>query len=341
MSNTAATNTHIITPDDLRPFLPGEPPGTFRDTLNAFISHQQSTWPGLQDARSSLDDVLLKTMPLEDLSVQVQHNPNRIKSVSAKVDAASVNSRPCFLCPDQLYPNQKGLPFKDTWLVLNNPFPIFRNHLVITHRNHVPQLIGDDLAAMASFVHDVDFSFLAFYNGPACGASAPDHLHFQACPLDDIPLPGQILDLDRTGATTPLKPLDLNTDGSCYTACLDNRGLFICLTESSDYLCGCMEAAMAHLACKTPDTGEPMVNLIISGSKNRYTGILFPRKAHRPDCFFRDDHTGLLISPGAVDVGGLVIVPRPEDFQKITSGHVLDIFGQVCYGTDIFEDLKI
>lgn len=365
---------HLITDlSILLPYADGSDLGTFPAALGAFIRHQQATWPELKTARANLTQSLFSKFSLTDLEVFVQHNPHRIKSSATRVDSDFIKNRPCFLCADRLYERQRALPYREEWLVLNNPFPIFNDHLVITHRSHLVQSIDTCLAAMAAFVRDTDYAYTAFYNGPACGASAPDHLHFQACPEGAIPITHQLRGLlTRNGAGTPLVPV-AGERVRCYTGEFDGRGIFVCLSNDEDLLCNVLKRVVAFLAETTRSTGEPMINVMISQfasfptspqhpgtpphsiySDNEpfiaeeplakehplYMGILFPRKAHRPACYFKKGADKMLVSPGAVDIGGLIILPRRVDFDRMTGDLLLGIFSEVCYGRDIFKGLR-
>ncbi len=331
----------VVTGNDLKPYLGGSEAAGLPGMLAAFIRHQCATWDGLREARSALDGVLTRSMLLSDLEITLQHNPRRMKSSAASVDAQSVKDRPCFLCPDRLYPEQKALVYQDAWLILNNPFPIFVDHLVVSHCEHLPQRFAAALPTMISFADDSAGSCSVFYNGPACGASAPDHLHFQACPSGSLPIERQAESLARQiSVSTTL--VDEGPHGSCRVLAPDGRGLFFCRAARRVYLHDCLLAAFSRLAetC-SGSAAEPPVNLIISRDAAGYSGMLFPRSRHRPDCFFRTGAHRLLISPGSVDVGGLLIVPRKEDYDKISREDVLHIFTEVCHDNRIFEGLVL
>jgi hypothetical protein len=332
--------SHVITDSELQPFLGRDNPELFSNRLSAFIKQQCFSWPELRKARESLKESLTKKIFLPDLDVHIQHIPHRIKSSSSRVDRESIENRPCFLCPENLYPKQKGLLYKKEWLILNNPFPIFINHLVVSHHRHFPQLIDKVLATMISFVGDLDFSFTALYNGPSCGASAPDHLHFQACPDGGIPITGQLAKLMHSPAPeSPLTIVEENKNGRCFTGAVDTRSLFICITKDPELLFTRLGNVISFLKDTPSAPEEPMVNLIISGAGKHYMGIIFPRTAHRPACYYSHGNDKIIISPGAVDVGGLIILPRKEDYEKIRKEHIPKMFSEVCCCQDIFENL--
>jgi hypothetical protein len=332
--------SHAITDAELQPFLGNDSPQLFANRIFALIKQQFATWSELRQAREYLKQALTKKIMLSDTEIQLQHNPYRMKSSSSRVDKKSIEARPCFLCPDNLFPKQKGLLYKDEWLILNNPFPIFIDHLVVTHRKHDPQDMVLILGAMISFIEDSGFCFTVLYNGPACGASAPDHLHFQAGPDGGLPITGQIKKLIGSSASGPsLKVVDKNKTGTCFTGTFNSRTLFVCITEDSELLSARLKSVLNFLKDTAEAAEEPMVNLIISGMGGGYLGILFPRQAHRPACFYKDGSQRMLVSPGAVDLGGLVILPRREDYERMTGEQIGNVFSEVCCGPEIFKGL--
>lgn len=335
------TVNHVITDNELQPFMGKDNPEPYPHKLSAFIKQQCFSWPELSTARQFLNESAVKTLFLSDFYVRAQYNRHRIKSSSARVDRESVKRRPCFLCPANLYPQQKYLPYKEDWVILNNPFPIFIDHLVVSHHKHYPQLIDNALGIMIAFVKDMNFSFTAFYNGPACGASAPDHLHFQACPAGGIPITLQLANLINPPAPkSPLSIVDENKNGKCYTGAVDKRAFFLCFTKNPAFLFDRLKRALNFLKDTTEVSPEPMINIIISGIENNFMAILCPRKAHRPACYYKHGNDMILVSPGAVDVGGVVILPRKADYEKVKKEDLLEIFSEVCHAPDIFQNLS-
>ena len=338
-TNTLDSKIIDIDSSILSPYLEECLPETFNARLQAFIKQQLANWPELKQAINKLDEQLINNIFLTESEVILQHNPRRLKSSASKVDKKSIEKRPCFLCPENLYEKQLGLSWNENWLILNNPYPIFKDHLVISHREHILQNVNDALPAMIKFVHDTDFSFSAFYNGPACGASAPDHLHFQSCKKNDLPIIPQTDNIINSGDYSNIPIINEEPSSRSFAATFDNRGIFICLSENREVLISTVEQVISFLQSKTESPEEPLINIIISGSESTYTAILFPRKAHRPNCFYKDDNEKLLISPGAVDVGGVVILPCEEDYRRINKKHLLEIFSEVCLDHSVFQNL--
>ena len=120
--------------------------------------------------------------------MKVQFNPGRYISTSAKVDEKSINDRKCFLCPANLPEEQKGILYEEEYLILGNPFPIFPEHFTIPNINHVPQQIKNNFPLMLKLTKDLSKHYVVLYNGPKCGASAPDHFHFQAGTKNFMPI---------------------------------------------------------------------------------------------------------------------------------------------------------
>jgi hypothetical protein len=316
-----------ISAEDLGPYLGGcdDKP---RERLQAFIRQQLAAWPALREAHRRLGARLTRTLRLPDRTVELQCNPGRARSTTAKVAADDVAQRPCFLCPGNLYPGQLGLPFASDWLILNNPFPIFTDHLVVSSIRHTAQLLESALPAMVGFVAELEGGFSAFYNGARCGASAPDHLHFQACPAGMLPLERQL-------AALLDEPLSGETAWLFCTR--DNRGIGLCRAQSDAALLEQLQHMCARLNRTAPPGGEADLNLIIFGRPGHCAGVVLPRRAHRPACFFASGDRQCVISPGAVDVAGLAILPRQEDFERMTEEKMLAIYREVCLGADAME----
>ena len=326
----------------LAPYLTDTPSRSLTDAVRALIAQQISSWPELKKARALLKQAVFRNLQLNDLAITLQCNPGRMISAQSPVDKESIRKRPCFLCLQNLPAEQRALLYCDEWLILNNPAPLFPDHLVISHTGHCLQRIEPALPAMIALTRELDFSFTAFYNGPACGASAPDHLHFQMAPAGAIPLVEQIKRLlEKNGGSPVLKKIEESTQGTCFTGYPDFRSVFICKTKNPEFLQERFSRVLCSLPAACAGEEEAMVNVIIAGHNETYYGMLFPRKAHRPACYFKDDPEKMVVSPGAVDVGGLLILPRREDFEKLDREMILSIFREVCQGPEVFSRLGI
>ena len=266
-----------------------------------FLS-QQRQWHQLDKSIKELANVRVRRFVWgNDAEVMVQFNPARIASASAKVDKKNIEKRPCFLCEANRPIEQEGISFLEKYMILCNPFPILSNHLTIPLHSHVPQCIGNKITDMLTLAEQLP-DYIVFYNGPQCGASAPDHFHLQA----------------------GLKMRHLLSGENTLRTCLIIAG------DSKKELEECFEDVYQYLRHRQSDEDiEPMMNIVAFVENNRFHMHIYPRKKHRPHQYFAQGKAQLLVSPGALDMAGLVIVPREEDFSKITQQDIEDIYMQV------------
>jgi hypothetical protein len=235
-----------------------------------------------------------------ETQVTLQYNPLRFKSTTAQVDDTNIERRSCFLCAANRPAIQKGIPYLDKYIILCNPYPILKNHLTIPLHSHVPQLIGnkiDDMLTLSESLED----YIVFYNGSKCGASAPDHFHFQAGLKSEILLKGE------------------NDLRSCLSIESEVKSEVISLFKN----------VYDYLKSHQPNEEEPMMNIITFVKNNKYFIHIFPRKKHRPWQYSAVGTSQTMISPGALDMAGLIITPRLEDFKKLDKDLVEDIYSQV------------
>lgn len=268
--------------------------------INQLFQQQTAAWNVFKKSIAQLDDIQYKDFYWGDINIRLQHNPGRIVSSASKVDKESIRRRACFLCAQNRPEVQTGIPFLKKYTILCNPYPILRNHLTIPLHSHVPQRLGkkvDDMLALAELLP----SYIVFYNGPKSGASAPDHFHFQA------------------GLKMPILLSGENALRSCLTIESTSRSEII---ERFDDVYN-------YLSARQPDDEEPMMNVIAFVEDNHYLLHIFPRKAHRPRQYFMEGKKQMLVSPGALDMAGLIITPREEDFLNITKEDIEDIYSQV------------
>ena len=184
----------LVTDRELGPYRDDEDDPTLEARVAALIDQQYDTWPLLRAGVDAFAKIETKRVRVEESEVVVQHNPRRIRSTSAEVDEASVEARGCFLCPDSLPAEEKGIAYGDDLVILCNPFPVLERHLSVVHREHVPQEIDGNVETLLSLARDLGSSYFVLYNGPQSGASAPDHLHFQACARDLLPIEKNLYD---------------------------------------------------------------------------------------------------------------------------------------------------
>jgi ATP adenylyltransferase/5',5'''-P-1,P-4-tetraphosphate phosphorylase II len=305
------------------------------ENLRTLLDQQKDTWALLRSNYASLDAVSSKELECGSSTILVQHNSARITSTAARVDAASVQKRPCFLCVENLPQEQRAVKYNEEFLILCNPFPIFPEHFTVTHIRHVPQSIEPALSTLLSLSKDLEDEFVVLYNGPRCGASAPDHLHLQVGNAGFLPLEEEY---ERLITDAGEKVADR---GGVLVFAVDS-GLRRFVAIESD------EQEEASEACRRlfrvlqeffGDAEEPMMNILSWYKEGEWKVVVFPRAKHRPSVFY-DQQNGLLVSPAAVDLAGVVITPRAEDFARITTDDVEAIFHEVLISPDAFEKVR-
>ena len=300
--------------------------------LNKFIKDQLSVW---QLASSNFR--ALKTAPSREVDVfglkcRIQYNPRRVISSTADTSPAAIASRKCFLCADNRPKEQFHLGFEGrkgrNYHIQINPYPIFRGHLVIVRDEHIPQEIWHHFPDMLDFAARYK-DYLVFYNGPSSGASAPDHLHFQAIPKHNLPLEDVVDEfLDHPG-----EPLATVKDASLYKFDGYARGVFALKATTSKSL-----AKLFYRLLDCTDRGkgeeEPMFNLYAYVKNGEYRTIVVMRSAKRSHHFYSEGADHLTISPGAADIAGLFVAPFREDYDKADTSLLEELLSEVCISED-------
>lgn len=304
------------------------------DRTKALLAHQIENWDLAKNGYESLSRIERKEFDFDDFKIVVQFNPGRIKSSSAKVDKESIEARKCFLCYKNLPASQMALAYYRDYLILVNPYPIFNEHFTIPKVDHIPQRIEYNLKGMLNLSKDFGKYYTVFYNGPKCGASAPDHMHFQACAKNNMPLEIET-DLINKKSETLYENEKISVKGIT-----DYLRTFFLLEsnnpeEISDYFL--VFYKIFGELFKTNE--EPLLNIIITYDKI-WRIYIFPRTKHRPAEYFLKGKNRILISPAAVDLGGLFITPREEDFNKISEKDIKNIFRQVTLPNEYYEFIK-
>lgn len=307
---------------------------TAREILTDFTYSQRQIWPLAGANFAGLEKVEEKCFQFDGFQIKVQFNPERMVSSAAKTDKVSIAARKCFLCSENRPAEQEAIGFGDQLLILVNPFPIFRNHFTISSVQHTDQRFIPNAEALIKLAQAMQ-GFTVFYNGPECGASAPDHLHFQAGENEFLPL-NQEYEQMKHRSGIQLFSGD-NTQVWVYENFL--RKMITVETSSISEGLNVIGIYHKHFAAMQPEKDEPLMNVLCSFTDGRWTIHLFPRKAHRPWQYFAPEKDNFLISPGSVDFGGVFITPRRSDFDKITGPDIADMLEQVCVGQDVFSEL--
>ncbi|MCK9305199.1 MAG: DUF4922 domain-containing protein [Bacteroidales bacterium] len=314
-----------------------------RDSLEEIFAGQLDSWELAGSNYESLKKVSVRDIYVENFPYRVQFNPARISSSAAKVDTASILARKCFLCKENRPQIQKGLKFvfdrrdgaSDEFSVLINPFPIFPKHLTIVSAEHRDQLILSNVRVMYELAKELS-DYTIFYNGPRCGASAPDHFHFQAGNKGFLPLENYYEKLGR----------DVVISREAGEVRVIKSGLYGTLqaeSDSPDFLDSLITALNGVAEIPQGDK-EPMFNMLCWYDSGRWVLHIFLRKKHRPECYYAGGEENILISPAAVDLAGVFITPLEKDFLKISESDIRKILQQVCISSDelyeIAERLK-
>lgn len=298
--------------------------------ITPFFQSQIREWELAKTNFSALAKVDVRTIKVGDLELYLQCNPKRIVSSSAKIDTKSLAERPCFLCSKNLPKEQKGIALNEKFTLLVNPFPILKKHFTIVNNAHTPQKIQPYFYELLEITRQLGSEYTLFYNGAKCGASAPDHMHFQAGSTEQFPVWKWLQKID-------LKKLFIGDGCSVYSFSEHINGLVIS-GKKEEGIKRVLEKVMKSFATlQTED--EPMINLL-SSFQDEWKIIVFPRQKHRPSQYFEQGDKQFLLSPASVDFGGLIAIARVEDFQRIDEPLLQDVFAQLRLDSQLFEQLE-
>ncbi len=321
--------------------------------LHNFFEEQLATWPEARRNYERLSEVVTAKVDCGDYHILIQHNPARIRSTNASVEAEAIKKRPCFLCEKNRPKEQLYISVEGGYQICVNPYPICREHFTVVASEHTPQSIRGRVGDMLRLAR-LSPGYTIFYNGPYSGASAPDHFHFQMIPRGILPLEGDCLSprlvqrfdlLDES-----LYPLIMRNDamkrsvkGEIFSLPGYMQNVLIYRGEAQEHVKAIVEGLIEKMRCNEGES-EPRLNLIAWYDKNCYTVALIPRRAHRPVEFYYKGEQQILFSPGAVDMAGLIIAPRLEDFERYRNVELLKrLFAQVScsYSDAIGQEPKI
>lgn len=296
-----------------------------KNNIQYFFEKQLKTWDFARNNYNALKFLKLKAFLVNSCEFYVQFNPARIASTTAKVDEKSIEERICFLCDENLPKEQIKMPFKEKYSIMVNPFPIFPRHFTISENSHTPQTIISrfgDMLDLAEYMSD----YVIFYNGPKCGASAPDHAHFQAGNKGFLPL-----EKSWEKHTTEKISKELSVINYVFPAFLietDNKAEVVSLFDK-----------IYHSLTINKGEIEPMMNILAWRNNKKWVAVIIPRTKHRPDCYFAEGEENMLISPASVDLGGFFIAPVEKDFEKINEKNIEAILQEVCFDKNNFQKI--
>jgi len=287
------------------------------------LSGQKHDWDDLREGYELLKTVKEREVPCGGFTVRLQFNPGRILSSTAVLSAEAVRNRPCFLCVENLPEHQAGVLYRDEFLILCNPMPIFPFHFTISHIDHRAQMIDPNIRVFLRLMADLGPDWVILYNGAKCGASAPDHLHLQACPSGRMPVWREIEEERRWVSMSKAGGVTL-----CRTLNLGREALIL---EGSDptRVENIFRKFTASLRKVMSITEEPMLNIAGFCRGGQWCLLIFPRGKHRPDAFFREGDYRVVVSPGIIDMGGTLITPVKRDFERLDTAAVEHIYREV------------
>jgi len=285
--------------------------------LQELFKRQVRAWPQLAKGIEGLARAKTRRVQIDWFDIYIRHIPHRVASTTAAVDRQSVAKRPCFLCSGTLPAEEEGVQFDEDFTIYCNPFPIVDHHLTIAHREHSLQRIANEFGKMLDLATALP-GYFVIYNGPECGASAPDHMHFQA-------------------GSRGLFPIELDTAGMAgITVPNYTRNVLLFRGRDRSALIARIDRAIDLLAETTGKRPEPLVNIAVFHERGEWFIYLFPRGKHRPQVF----HTGeLTVSPASIDLCGIVVVPIAHDFEGITGDAIAAIFREVTLPDDQFREV--
>lgn len=305
---------------------------TLSSQIKNLLDSQIVDWELAKNNYKGLESVKVKEFSFGGFSIKVQFNPSRIISTSAKVDAKSIQERKCFLCKENLPKEQTGIDYKNEYIILVNPFPIFPEHFTIPKVDHNPQRIKENFEDILDLSKDLQDRYAVFYNGPKCGASAPDHMHFQAGIKNFMPVDYEFESIQKITLS--------NSDNLKISYTENYLRNFISLESPDKYqITNAFNKVYDSIEQVEAKDDEPMMNVVASYQNDEWRIIVFPREKHRPSHYFEEGEKQILLSPASVDLGGVCITPREDDFNRITKRDIKDILTQVGVGKEKFDKI--
>jgi hypothetical protein len=295
------------------------------------LSEQKKAWPDLRKGSDSLRNVRERDVSCGGFSVRLQYNPGRIKSSLAAVGGIEANGRRCFLCLEHLPEAQKGLLYRGAYLILCNPMPIFSCHFTVSHVEHRCQAIAENIEPFLQLMSAFGSRWTVFYNGPKCGASAPDHLHFQAGPSGQMPVEKEIREEKRHSRMIRINGILL------YRVRDLGREVVTLVGDDPVAVGDAFKAFLNALKRVLRIDEEPMMNIAGFHQERKWRLVIFPRRKHRPDAFFREGNARVVVSPGLIDMGGVLVTPVEKDFERLDAAAVEGIYREVSLEPETVE----
>ncbi len=299
--------------------------------LQRFFNRQLEKWEAARQRYHDLRGSKTRELVVGSSSIQVQWNPARMVSTGAKIDNKTISERPCFLCEQNRPKEQIKKDIDGQYELLVNPFPILPQHFTIPSLKHQPQRILNSYGEIHKLLEEYP-EMMVFYNGPQCGASAPDHAHFQAGTCGVLPLQMSwkrlSSNLTKIVSINDHEDISLIEDYHCTALLIRSRSQY-----GDEQLFRRLYDALPEMA------PEPMMNIVAWRRDEDFLSVVFPRTKHRPDCYYAEGNEQYIISPGALDMAGLIITPRQEDFERITPEKALGILNEITLSGDALQQV--
>ncbi|MBN2807312.1 MAG: DUF4922 domain-containing protein [Prolixibacteraceae bacterium] len=307
----------------------------WEEKIEAMFQQQMQTWPLARDHYQQFQQVKKRTLNFEDFRIDLQYNPARERSTCADLQPKTIEKRPCFLCLSNLPAEQKGFIILKKYLLLINPYPIFDRHLTISALQHQVQNIQGRIIDMLTLAKDLQ-AYTIFYNGPRCGASAPDHFHFQAVNKHVMPIDTEFEYLKKFKSKLLVNEDEIEIFQFKHYL----RKTIVFESEYREPIDFFFTKVYQQLPVDET-SNEPMMNLLASYQQGKYRLTLFLRNKQRPSCFYREEPDRIMVSPASVEMGGLVVVPRETDYHKITKDDLQEIYNETSLNLNINDILNI
>ena len=306
----------------------------YAEALNFFFTTQIEEWKLMRENYAALKFIEEKSFWFDGFKLKVQFNPGRKRSTFADVSEEVINKRLCFLCVENLPSAQKAILLND-YLLLCNPYPIFPQHFTISSPDHIPQGVKRSIGDFLEITKMLSGNYTLIYNGPECGASAPDHLHFQVGTGSLIPIEndiyqmkndlGQIIFSDKQASVSSINDGLRNIIFIEALECNNALNIFVKFFECYSEFSGTQN--------------EPLMNLLSNyKEESGFSLIVLLRSKHRPQIYFSTEPNKIMISPAAVDLGGLLITSRKKDFERLDKISLKKSFGEVSLGESLFNE---
>lgn len=303
--------------------------GNLSQLIAELFAEQLSVWHGLADSYQSLEATKEREINCNGYSVCLRYNPLRKKSIMAVIDKKSIGERPCFLCLANLPENQKGILYRDRYLILCNPMPALRSHVTITSIDHRPQCIEENFDMLFQLMTDLGSAWTVLYNGPECGASAPDHHHFQAVPSGILPIEYEASIREKQRSIVRSDGIDV------YRIDNVSREVIVLKGKKRPTARSVFQNIVSHMKENPASDKEPMMSIAGIVKNDEQQILIFPRSKHRPEAFFRQGDDRIVVSPAIIEMCGVVMTPMERDFQRLTADNIETIYGEVSKRVDM------